>query len=173
MVRGIETRFDSQTIFLKVNSQIMDFFPKRESIRESRPTQVVQLWCSLSKTRGVASLFRYGVCLSRAKGHQAVTDTRVPPTAFPSPPSKVSQVWFSGQRPTPENQTTSVCLSSATSFDVLNRGSRFAAIRIVTGLQQFQIARCETSKAPSIHRRSQLNHLHLKAILDCSAHIVG
>ena len=29
-------------------------------------TNVAQLWSSLSKTRGVASLWRCGVCLSRA-----------------------------------------------------------------------------------------------------------
>ena len=40
---------------------------------------MAQLWSSLSKTRGVASLRRYGVHLSRAKAHQVVTDLRVPP----------------------------------------------------------------------------------------------
>ena len=44
---------------------------------------VAQLWSSLSKTGGVASLWRYGVCLSRAEGHPAVTDPRFPPTPFP------------------------------------------------------------------------------------------
>ena len=44
---------------------------------------VAQLWSSLSKTRDVASLWRYGVCLSRAEGHPAVTDPRFPPTPFP------------------------------------------------------------------------------------------
>ena len=44
---------------------------------------VAQLWSSLSKTRGVASLWRYGVCLPRAEGHPAVTDPRFPPTPFP------------------------------------------------------------------------------------------
>ena len=44
---------------------------------------VAQLRPSLSKTRGVASRWRYGVCLSRAEGHPAVTDPRFPPTPFP------------------------------------------------------------------------------------------
>ena len=48
---------------------------------------VAQLWSSLSKTRGVASLWRCAVCLSRAEGHPAVTDPRFPPT--PSPPNKI------------------------------------------------------------------------------------
>ena len=42
------------------------------------------LWSSLSKTRGVAFFWRHGVCVSRAEGHQAVTDPRVPP-ATPLP----------------------------------------------------------------------------------------
>ena len=44
-----------------------------------------QLWSSLSKTRGVASLWRHGACLSHAKGpicHRS-----------PAPPSKVSQIF--------------------------------------------------------------------------------
>ena len=35
---------------------------------------VAQLWSSLNKTRGVAFLWRYSVCLSCTEGHQAVTD---------------------------------------------------------------------------------------------------
>ena len=48
--------------------------------------KVEQLWSSLSKTRGVASPWRYGVCLSRAEGHPVVTDLRFPP--HPVPPNK-------------------------------------------------------------------------------------
>ena len=54
---------------------------------------VAQLWSSLSKTRGVASLWRYGVCLSRAEGHPAVTDPRFPPTPFP-PNKRIPMVWL-------------------------------------------------------------------------------
>ena len=41
--------------------------------------RTVMLWSCLIKTRGVASLWRYGVCLSHAEGHPAVTDPRFPP----------------------------------------------------------------------------------------------
>ena len=41
---------------------------------------VAQLWSSLSRTRGFTILWRYGVCRSCAKEHQAVTDPRVSTT---------------------------------------------------------------------------------------------
>ena len=52
----------------------------------SRQVNVAQLWSSLSKRRCVAFIWWYGVCLSRAGGHQAVT---APATPFT--PIKVSQ----------------------------------------------------------------------------------
>ena len=44
---------------------------------------VAQLWSSLSETSGVAFLWQYVACLSRAKVHQAVTDPRFPPILLP------------------------------------------------------------------------------------------
>ena len=38
----------------------------------------------LEQDKDVASLWQYGVCLSRAEGHPAVTDPRFPPTPFPA-----------------------------------------------------------------------------------------
>ena len=45
---------------------------------------VARPWSSLSKTWGVTSLWRYGVCLSLAKGRRAVTNPRVPPHPVPT-----------------------------------------------------------------------------------------
>ena len=44
---------------------------------------VAQLCSSLIKTRDVASLWRYGVCLSLAEGHPAATEPQLPPPPFP------------------------------------------------------------------------------------------
>ena len=49
---------------------------------------VAQRWSSLSKTRGVASLWRYGVCLSRAKGHRLSQISGSPPPRSPPPHQK-------------------------------------------------------------------------------------
>ena len=51
-------------------------------------------WSSLSKMRGVASLWQYGMCLSRAKGQRAVTDPRVPPIRFPPPIKSTPRLWM-------------------------------------------------------------------------------
>ena len=63
-----------------------------------RHTNVAQLWSSLSKTRGVASLWRYGVCLSRAEGHPGVTDPRFPPHPVPPQQKNPKKPGFSKNR---------------------------------------------------------------------------
>ena len=66
--------------------------PMSFAIRRASPyckAHAAQFLSSLTKTRGVPFLWRYGAGLSRTDGHHAVTEPQFPSSCFP--PSTAAQ----------------------------------------------------------------------------------